>query len=54
MCQPVFLPKPAGAEPTQSETYRRLGLNDTQIRLIAEAFPKRDYYLPIASRQPPI
>ena len=27
------------------ETYRRFGLNDTQVRLIAEAFPKRDYYL---------
>jgi type IV secretion system protein VirB4 len=41
----IFLPNPRALEPTQSETYRRFGLNDTQIRLIAEAFPKRDYYL---------
>lgn len=41
----IFLPNPRGLEPTQSETYRRFGLNDTQVRLIAEAFPKRDYYL---------
>jgi type IV secretion system protein VirB4 len=41
----IFLPNPRALEPTQSETYRRFGLNDTQIRLIVEAFPKRDYYL---------
>ncbi|WP_028349831.1 conjugal transfer protein TrbE [Bradyrhizobium murdochi] len=41
----IFLPNPRALEPTQTETYRRFGLNDTQIRLIAEAFPKRDYYL---------
>jgi type IV secretion/conjugal transfer VirB4 family ATPase len=41
----IFLPNPRALEPTQSETYRRFGLNDTQVRLIAEAFPKRDYYL---------
>ncbi|QQO12469.1 conjugal transfer protein TrbE [Bradyrhizobium diazoefficiens] len=41
----VFLPNPRALEPTQTETYRRFGLNDTQNRLIAEAFPKRDYYL---------
>ncbi|XIA62026.1 hypothetical protein ACFIOY_20245 [Bradyrhizobium sp. TZ2] len=41
----IFLPNPWALEPAQSETYRRFGLNDTQVRLIAEAFPKRDYYL---------
>jgi type IV secretion system protein TrbE len=41
----IFLPNPRALEPSQAETYRRFGLNDTQVRLIAEAFPKRDYYL---------
>jgi type IV secretion/conjugal transfer VirB4 family ATPase len=41
----IFLPNPRALEPAQSETYRRFGLNDTQVRLIAEAYPKRDYYL---------
>ncbi|MDH2380716.1 conjugal transfer protein TrbE [Bradyrhizobium sp. CER78] len=41
----IFLPNPRALEPTQTETYRRFGLNDTQVRLIAEASPKRDYYL---------
>ncbi|WP_445216097.1 conjugal transfer protein TrbE [Bradyrhizobium sp. Pa8] len=41
----IFLPNPRALEPTQTETYRRFGLNDMQIRLIGEAFPKRDYYL---------
>jgi type IV secretion/conjugal transfer VirB4 family ATPase len=41
----IFLPNPRALEPLQAETYRRFGLNDTQVRLIAEAFPKRDYYL---------
>jgi len=41
----IFLPNPRALEATQSETYRRFGLNETQIGLIAEAFPKRDYYL---------
>ncbi|WP_315743055.1 MULTISPECIES: conjugal transfer protein TrbE [unclassified Bradyrhizobium] len=41
----IFLPNPRAMEPAQIETYRRFGLNDTQVHLIAEAFPKRDYYL---------
>jgi type IV secretion system protein TrbE len=41
----IFLPNPRALEPTQSDTYRRFGLNDTQIGLIAEAYGKRDYYL---------
>ena len=31
-------------EPQQLEAYRRFGLNDTQIQLIAQATPKREYY----------
>jgi type IV secretion/conjugal transfer VirB4 family ATPase len=41
----IFLPNPRALEPSQADTYRRFGLNDTEVRLIAEAFPKRDYYL---------
>lgn len=41
----IFLPNPRAREPAQTEIYRRFGLNDTQIALIAEAFGKRDYYL---------
>lgn len=41
----IFLPNPRALEPTQTDTYRRFGLNETQVHLIAEAFPKRDYYL---------
>ncbi|MBR1243516.1 conjugal transfer protein TrbE [Bradyrhizobium sp. AUGA SZCCT0274] len=41
----IFLPNPRALEQGQAETYRRFGLNDAQIRLVAEAFPKRDYYL---------
>jgi type IV secretion system protein VirB4 len=41
----IFLPNPRALEPAQTETYRRFGLNDTQIRLVAEAYGKRDYYL---------
>ncbi|KRR13321.1 conjugal transfer protein TrbE [Bradyrhizobium jicamae] len=41
----IFLPNPRALEPTQTETYRRFGLNETQVGLIAEAYPKRDYYL---------
>ena len=37
----IFLPNPRALEPTQSEAYRRFGLNETQVRLIAEASPKR-------------
>lgn len=40
----IFLPNPRAAEPQQLEAYRRFGLNDTQIQLIGQAAPKRDYY----------
>lgn len=41
----IFLPNPHGAEPQGAAFYRRFGLNDRQIELIAHAVPKRDYYL---------
>jgi type IV secretion system protein TrbE len=41
----IFLPNSRATEPTQCEIYSRFGLNESQIRLISEAFPKRDYYL---------
>jgi type IV secretion/conjugal transfer VirB4 family ATPase len=41
----IFLPNPRALEPAQAESYRRFGLNETQIELIAEAYQKRDYYL---------
>lgn len=41
----IFLPNPRAREPVQAETYRRFGLNERQVHLIAEAYPKRDYYL---------
>jgi type IV secretion system protein TrbE len=41
----IFLPNPRAVEPAQSEIYSRFGLNETQIRLISKAFPKREYYL---------
>jgi type IV secretion system protein TrbE len=41
----IFLPNPRASEPAQREIYSRFGLNETQIHLLSEAFPKRDYYL---------
>lgn len=40
----LFLPNPRATETQQLEAYRRFGLNDTQVSLIAQATPKRDYY----------
>lgn len=40
----IFLPNGRATEPQQLDAYRRFGLNDTQIQLIAQATPKRDYY----------
>ena len=40
----IFLPNARATEPQQLEAYRRFGLNDTQVQLIAHATPKRDYY----------
>ena len=41
----IFLPNAHGAEPQGAAFYRRFGLNERQIALIAHAVPKRDYYL---------
>jgi len=40
----IFLPNGRATEPQQWEAYRRFGLNDRQVQLIALATPKRDYY----------
>ncbi|MGB7419227.1 MAG: conjugal transfer protein TrbE [Erythrobacter sp.] len=40
----IFLPNSRATEPQQLDAYRRFGLNDTQIQLIGQATPKRDYY----------
>lgn len=44
----IFLPNPRALEPASADLYRRFGLNDRQLELIAWATPKRSYYL----RQP--
>jgi len=41
----IFLPNPRALEPHGGELYRRFGLSDRQVEIIARASPKRDYYL---------
>lgn len=41
----IFLPNASALDPVGSAAYRRFGLNERQIELIARATPKRDYYL---------
>jgi type IV secretion system protein VirB4 len=41
----IFLPNPRAREPAQHAAYKSFGLNDTQISIISDASPKRDYYL---------
>ncbi|MBI3438931.1 MAG: conjugal transfer protein TrbE, partial [Proteobacteria bacterium] len=41
----IFLPNDRAREPRSRAFYERLGLNARQIDLIANATPKRDYYL---------
>ena len=41
----LFLPNANAFEPQIVAIYRRFGLNDRQIDLIARARPKQDYYL---------
>lgn len=43
--QRIFLPNDRAIEPQARTAYERFGLNDRQIQLIAQAMPKRDYYL---------
>ena len=40
----MFLPNERAIEPQIAAIYRRFGLNDRQIEIIARATPKRDYY----------
>jgi len=40
----IFLPNERAIEPQLTAIYRRFGLNDRQIEIIARATPKRDYY----------
>jgi type IV secretion/conjugal transfer VirB4 family ATPase len=40
----IFLPNERAIEPQILAIYRRFGLNDRQIEIIARATPKRDYY----------
>ncbi|SMF81589.1 type IV secretion system protein VirB4 [Tistlia consotensis] len=43
--QRIFLPNDRAIEPQARAAYGRFGLNDRQIELIAQATPKRHYYL---------
>ncbi|MGO3934231.1 conjugal transfer protein TrbE [Rhodopseudomonas pseudopalustris] len=40
----LFLPNERAIEPPITAIYRRFGLNDRQIEILARAAPKRDYY----------
>jgi type IV secretion/conjugal transfer VirB4 family ATPase len=40
----IFLPNERAIEPQILAIYRRFGLNDRQIEIIARAIPRRDYY----------
>ncbi len=40
----ILLPNERAIEPQITAVYRRFGLNDRQIEILARAMPKRDYY----------
>ncbi|QPC42757.1 conjugal transfer protein TrbE [Kaustia mangrovi] len=40
----IFLPNERAFEPQIADIYRRFGLNERQIEIVARAMPKRDYY----------
>jgi type IV secretion system protein VirB4 len=40
----IFLPNERALEPQIADIYRRFGLNERQIEIVARAMPKRDYY----------
>jgi len=40
----IFLPNERAVEPQILSIYRRFGLNDRQIEIVARSTPKRDYY----------
>src|SRR6266550_12793 len=41
----IYLPNPDAGTPAQAPLYRDLGLNEREIAIIAQATPKRHYYL---------
>jgi type IV secretion system protein VirB4 len=41
----IFLPNIAARQESQRELYTGMGLNETQLNIIAGSAPKRDYYL---------
>lgn len=41
----IFLPNDEAENPEPKKTYKEFGLNDRQIEIIANAQPKREYYL---------
>lgn len=41
----IFLPNAGAQDESSAEFYRGMGLNDRQIEIIAQASPKREYYL---------
>lgn len=43
--QRIFLPNERAIEPQSRDIYARFGLNERQIELVAQATPKRHYYL---------
>ena len=49
----IFLPNITATQEVQRELYVGMGLNETQIGIIARATPKRDYYIvsPLGRRQ---
>lgn len=40
----IYLPNPRALDPSTAEIYRRWGLTEAELRLIAEAQPKREYF----------
>jgi type IV secretion/conjugal transfer VirB4 family ATPase len=48
----IYLPNPSALDQTTKPLYEAFGLNETEIRLIAQAAPKRQYYYksPLGSR----
>jgi len=48
----IFLPNASAQDQSSAEFYRHMGLNERQIDIIAQATPKREYYLtsPVGNR----
>jgi type IV secretion system protein VirB4 len=47
----IYLPNPDAAQPDTGLVYKRFGLNERQISIIATAIPKRQYYYEADSGQ---